>query len=157
KINYQPERLKIQRLVESIASLYGQNLKIKEIEFINSIKPGLLAYADKSMTETIFRNLISNAIKFTNPGGRITISSEIENDMLIIKVEDSGVGIEEENIPKLFRVDAGFSTKGTKDESGTGLGLIICKELVEKQEGKIWVKSKKNEGSTFYYSVPIAK
>ncbi|MGB5287487.1 MAG: PAS domain-containing sensor histidine kinase [Ignavibacteriaceae bacterium] len=157
KINYQPERLKIQRLVESIASLYGQNLKNKEIEFITNISPDIFAFADKSMTETIFRNLISNAIKFTHTGGKITVSSEIENNMAIIKVNDSGVGIEEENIPKLFRVDAGFSTKGTKDESGTGLGLIICKELVEKQEGKIWVKSKKNEGSTFYYSVPIAK
>ncbi|MDH3268912.1 MAG: ATP-binding protein, partial [Ignavibacteria bacterium] len=85
------------------------------------------------------------------------ISSEIENDMAIIKVKDSGIGIEQENITKLFRVDEGFSTKGTTEESGTGLGLIICKELVEKQEGKIWVESKKNIGTTFYFSLPISK
>jgi len=156
-INYQPEMLRIQRLVNNMAVLYEQNLKNKEIEFINIIKPDVFAFADKSMTETIFRNLISNAIKFTHTGGKITISSEIENNLAIIKVKDSGVGIEQENIPKLFRVEAGFSTKGTKEESGTGLGLIICKEFAEKQEGKIWVESKKNEGSNFYFSVPIAK
>jgi PAS domain S-box-containing protein len=157
KISYQPEMLRIQRLADNMAALYEQNLKNKEINFVNSIKPDIFAFADKSMTETIFRNLISNAIKFTHTGGKIAVSSEIENNMAIIKVEDSGVGIEQENIPKLFRVDAGFSTKGTTEESGTGLGLIICKELAEKQKGKIWVESKKDEGSTFYFSVPIAK
>ena len=157
KISYQPEMLRIQRLADNMAALYEQNLKNKEINFVNSIKPDIFAFADKSMTETIFRNLISNALKFTHTGGNITVSSEIENNMVIIKVEDSGVGIEQENITKLFRVDAGFSTKGTTEESGTGLGLIICKELAEKQKGKIWVESKKDEGSTFYFSVPIAK
>ena len=156
-INYQPESVKIRRLLDDVASLYEQNLKNKEIEFINTVKPTLFAFADKSMTETIFRNLISNALKFTYQGGKITISSEIENDMAIIKVKDSGIGIEQENITKLFRVDEGFSTKGTTEESGTGLGLIICKELVEKQEGKIWVESKKNIGTTFYFSLPISK
>jgi PAS domain S-box-containing protein len=156
-INYQPERLRIQRLVDNTVSLYEQNLKNKEIEFSCSINPDIFAFADKSMTETIFRNLISNAIKFTRAGGRITISSEIENDKVIIKVKDSGVGIENKNIPKLFLVDAGFSTNGTTEESGTGLGLIICKELAEKQEGQIWVESKKNQGSAFYFSVPIDK
>ena len=157
KINYRPEMLKIQRLVYNIAALYEQNLKNKEIEFINSIEPDLFVFADRSMTETIFRNLISNAIKFTKTGGKIIISNKMENEMAIVIVKDTGVGIEQENIPKLFRVDAGFSTKGTKEESGTGLGLIICKELAEKQKGKIWVESKKNEGSTFYFSVPIAR
>jgi signal transduction histidine kinase len=143
--------------VYNIAVLYEQNLKNKEIEFINSIEPDLFVFADRSMTETIFRNLISNAIKFTNTGGKITISNKMENEIAIVIVKDTGIGIEQENIPKLFRVDAGFSTKGTKEESGTGLGLIICKELAEKQKGKIWVESKKNEGSTFYFSVPIAR
>ena len=77
--------------------------------------------------------------------------------MVIVQVQDSGIGIAKESITKLFRVDSGFSTKGTTDESGNGLGLIICKELVEKQNGKIWVESKKNEGSTFYFSVPVSK
>jgi len=154
-INYQPEPLRIDRLLKNLASLYEQNLKSKGIKFNINIQPDLLAFADKSMTETILRNLISNAIKFTFPGGTITVSSEIDNDMVVIKIKDSGVGIDEENIPNLFRVDVISSTKGTAKESGTGLGLIICKELAERQQGKIWVESKKNAGSTFYFSVPI--
>jgi len=154
-INYQPEPLRIDRLLKNLASLYEQNLKSKGIKFNINIQPDLLGFADKSMTETILRNLISNAIKFTFPGGTITVSSEIDNDMVVIKIKDSGVGIDEENIPNLFRVDVISSTKGTAKESGTGLGLIICKELAERQQGKIWVESKKNAGSTFYFSVPI--
>ena len=137
--------------------MYSQNFKNKEIIFSNDTDSKLLVHADRSMTETILRNLISNAIKFTNHGGSIRITSEVEDNMLIIGVKDSGVGIEQGSIPKLFRVDVSFSTKGTAKESGTGLGLIICKELAEKQGGKILVESKKNEGSTFYFSVPLEK
>jgi signal transduction histidine kinase len=141
-------------LINNVASLYEQNLKSKGIKFNINIKPDLFAFADKSMTETILRNLISNAIKFTFPGGTIAVSSETDDDMVVIKVKDSGVGIDDESIPNLFRVGVSSSTKGTAKESGTGLGLIICKELAEKQQGKIWVESKKNVGSTFYFSVP---
>jgi signal transduction histidine kinase len=154
-MNYKPEKLKIQRLVNNIGSLYESNLKNKGINFISDIKLDLFVFADKSMTETILRNLVSNAIKFTFPGGTVVVSSEIDGDKVVIKVKDSGVGIDEENIPNLFRVGVSFSTKGTAKESGTGLGLIICKELAEIQKGKIWVESKKNVGSTFYFSVPI--
>lgn len=156
-INYQPEILNVYRLVENISDLYGQNVKNKSILLRNDTKPEQLIYADKSMTETILRNLISNAIKFTHNGGSIIVSSEIDDKMMIIKVKDSGVGIDKENIENLFRVDVNYSTKGTAKESGTGLGLIICKELAEKQKGTIWVESKKNEGSTFYFSIPLTK
>jgi PAS domain S-box-containing protein len=153
-IYYQPEPLKIDRLVNNAFSLYEQNLKNKKIKFVIDIQPHILAFADKSMTETILRNLISNAIKFTHPEGTIIVSSETDYYKTVIKVKDSGVGIDEEIIPNLFRVGANSSTKGTAKESGTGLGLIICKELAEKQKGKIWVESKKNVGSTFYFSLP---
>jgi PAS domain S-box-containing protein len=156
-IKYQPKRLKIQQVVQNMVSLYEQNLKSKQIELYNRIKPEVFVQADKSMIETVLRNLISNSIKFTDPGGKITVSAETNNDMVIVQVQDSGIGIAKESITKLFRVDSGFSTKGTTDESGNGLGLIICKELVEKQNGKIWVESKKDEGSTFYFSVPVSK
>jgi signal transduction histidine kinase len=109
------------------------------------------------MTEAVLRNLISNAIKFTHQGGKIEISSEVKDEMVIVQVKDSGVGIDQSKIPDLFRVDVSVSTKGTAKETGTGLGLVICKELVEKQFGSIWVESKKDKGSSFYLSVPIAK
>jgi PAS domain S-box-containing protein len=156
-MNYQPERLKIQRLVNNIVLLYEPNFKNKGINFTSDIKTDIFVFADKSMTETILRNLISNAIKFTFQGGTIAASSDINGDMVIIKVKDSGVGIDEEKIPDLFRVDVSSSTKGTAKEPGTGLGLIICEELAERQKGKIWIESKKNEGSTVYFSVPIDK
>jgi PAS domain S-box-containing protein len=154
-ISYQPEQLRIDRLINNMALLYEPNLKSKGIKFNINIKPDLFAFADKSMTETILRNLISNAIKFTFPGGTVAVSSEIDGDKVVIKVKDSGVGIDDENIPNLFCVGVNSSTKGTAKESGTGIGLIICKELAEIQKGKIWVESKKNIGSTFYFSVPI--
>jgi signal transduction histidine kinase len=157
RIHNDPENLDIHRLVENVASLYEPNIKGKEIIFSNSTKREHLIFADKSMTEAILRNLISNAIKFTHQGGEIEISSEIKDEMIIIKVKDSGVGIDQSKIPDLFRVDVSVSTKGTAKETGTGLGLVICKELAEKQHGKIWVESKKDKGSLFYFAVPIAK
>jgi PAS domain S-box-containing protein len=156
-IYYQPENLKINQLVKNIFTLYAQNFKSKNININNSTKSDHLIFADKSMTETILRNLISNSIKFTNPGGTVSVSSKIEKELMIIQVKDSGVGMESEDIEKLFKGQITISTKGTSKESGTGLGLIICKEFVEKQKGKIWVDSKKNEGSTFNFSLPIAK
>lgn len=143
KIKYRPENVHILTLVDKIVSLYEQNLKNKEIKLISDISSDLSVFADKSMTETILRNLISNAIKFSYPSSMILISSEISDTMMVIKVKDSGIGIDQENIPNLFRIDLNFSTKGTSKESGTGLGLIICKELIEKQGGRIWVESKK--------------
>ena len=157
KIHYYPENLDIHRLVENVVSLYEQNIRGKEINFSNSTKKEHIIFADKSMTEAVLRNLISNAIKFTYHGGQIAISSEIKNKMVIIRVKDSGVGIDESKISDLFRVDVSISTKGTAKEVGTGLGLVICKELAEKQLGKIWVESKKDRGSSFYFSVPNAK
>lgn len=157
RIHYDPENLDIHRLVENVASVYEPNIKGKEINFSNSTKREHLIFADKLMTEAVLRNLISNAIKFTYQGGQIDISSEIKNETVIIQVKDSGVGIDESKIPDLFRVDVSISTKGTAKETGTGLGLVICKELVKKQLGRIWVESKKDRGSSFCFSVPIAK
>ena len=100
KISYQPEMLRIQRLADNMAALYEQNLKNKEINFVNSIKPDIFAFADKSMTETIFRNLISNAIKFTHPNGEIAVQTKVNKDSCEISVSDNGVGIAKENIKK---------------------------------------------------------
>ena len=100
------------------------------------------------------RNLISNAIKFTRPAGQIVISAELKNAELIIAIRDNGVGIKKENIGKLFRIDVNHSALGTQNEKGTGLGLILCKEFIEKHGGKIWVESEVGKGSQFYFSIP---
>jgi len=109
------------------------------------------------MIGTVLRNLISNAIKFTNSGGTIVISAEQKPDELLVTVSDNGVGIKNDTIEKLFRIDENNSTAGTQNEEGTGLGLILCKEFVEKHGGKIWVESEVGKGSKFYFTIPKEK
>ncbi len=118
-------------------------------------------FADKNMIMTVLRNLVSNAIKFTKPGGRVVISKKriTENNQkyLQITVADTGVGIQKEDIQKIFRIDLSHSTPGTANEQGTGLGLLLCKEFVEKNSGKIWVESEVNKGTKFYFTLPCCK
>jgi PAS domain S-box-containing protein len=156
KIEYEPERLNLSQLVNDTISLYNQNIKNKKINIEASIQNDVTVFADIKMSETVLRNLISNAIKFTFPGGKIHIFAEKKDDQVIVKVRDTGIGIKKENIAELFRLDISHSSKGTENEPGTGLGLILCKELVERQGGKIWVKSKIREGATFYFTIPLA-
>ena len=111
-------------------------------------------YSDKDMLETVLRNLISNAIKFTKPGGSISVLAKKKQSQVEIAISDNGVGMNEETINKLFRIETNNTTIGTENEKGSGLGLILCKELVEKQGGRIWVESELGIGSVFYFTLP---
>ena len=102
----------------------------------------------------ILRNLISNAIKFSHPGGEIFVSAEQNPNEILVSVKDGGVGITREDMTKLFRIDTNHTTLGTNREKGTGLGLLLCKEFIEKHGGKIWVESEEGKGSTFYFTLP---
>jgi signal transduction histidine kinase len=106
------------------------------------------------MIETVMRNLINNAIKFTPENGSIEISAEQLSDEVKICIRDTGVGITEEDIQNLFRIDSKVKRKGTNDEDGSGLGLILCKEFVDKNKGRIWAKRNDDIGSTFLFTVP---
>jgi signal transduction histidine kinase len=108
------------------------------------------------MLKTILRNLVSNGIKFTPEGGSVKVAAELEDKYVKLTVKDSGVGISEQNIQKLFKIDVNFSTQGTHKERGTGLGLILCKELVEKNGGKIKVESEIGQGTRFIFTLPKA-
>jgi PAS domain S-box-containing protein len=152
-----PKKLTLLMLLKNLEELYTQNLKSKEITLKIDVGPEISVFADKKMIETILRNLISNAIKFTHPNGTVSVSAEPGNDFVVIKVMDTGVGIKKEKLSELFQVDKVESTPGTAKETGTGLGLILCKELVEKQNGKMWVESKEDEGTTFYFTLPAEK
>jgi signal transduction histidine kinase len=112
-----------------------------------------LVNADKNMLSTIIRNLVSNAIKFTHSGGRVTISSRIVNDLVELSIKDTGVGIKKENLNNLFKVDKSISTKGTANEEGSGLGLILCKEMVQMHGGNILVESEPGKGTTFLFNL----
>jgi signal transduction histidine kinase len=107
------------------------------------------------MIDTVVRNLLSNAVKFTTSGGSIDLSARVSGDIIEIAVVDTGVGIDENAIEKLFQIDEKYSKPGTAGESGTGLGLILCKELVEKNDGSIRVESEIGRGSTFTFTLPL--
>jgi signal transduction histidine kinase/ligand-binding sensor domain-containing protein len=155
-ISYEPVILYLDTLAANASYLLEAQAHRKNIQIITEIDPAITVYADENMLNAIFRNLVSNAIKFTDEGGKIIIRSKDAGLFVEISVIDNGVGISEENINLLFNVDNNISTKGTKYESGTGLGLILCKEFVEKHGGKIWVESKEGIGSEFKFTLPAS-
>ena len=114
-------------------------------------------HADIDMIKTVIRNLISNAIKFSNEGSEVLIKVEESDGMSVVSVKDSGCGIDEESQKKLLHTDTHFSTFGTNNEEGSGLGLLLCQDFVVKNGGKLWFTSVKDEGSTFYFSIPLKK
>ena len=144
-----PSVVDIYELVDENIDFVYNNATNKKLELINNIPRDAKVFADPNMIHTVIRNLLSNAIKYTKAGGKIEISSKIQNSYIEITVSDSGIGIKPENLKKLFRIDENFTTKGTANETGTGLGLILCKEFVQKNGGEIWVKSTYGHGSDF--------
>lgn len=109
---------------------------------------------ETGMIYTVIRNLVNNAIKFTSPGGLVKVETKQVESIIQVLVKDNGTGISEENLQKLFRIDVKYKTTGTSGEKGTGLGLILCKEFVEKNGGKMTVESTINQGSTFGFTLP---
>lgn len=152
-IDFIPKKLNLSRLANETYELFKQPSENKSIELINQIPENIHITADKDMISTVFRNLISNALKFTSKGGKIIIEAENKQQFTKITIKDNGVGISKDMIPKLFEITESISTSGTENEKGTGLGLVLCKEFVEKHGGKIWVYSEINKGSTFYFTI----
>lgn len=150
-----PELFNIQDIFQSKINLVDQKIEQKRIVVIDESQHELV-YADKSMVEIIIQNLITNAVKFSRVGDIITVSNKDVGGKSLICVEDTGVGITKENLAKLFQ-NNNFTTVGTQNEKGTGLGLTICKELVELNHGRIWVESTPNVGTKFYVELPKAK
>lgn len=142
-------------IIDETIYVLKENAHTKNIALSSEIKENIKVYGDTKMINTVFRNIVSNAIKFTNPGGNIWIRSEDHKNTLQISIADNGIGIEESKIKKLFRIgEKNISNPGTENESGTGLGLIICSEFIKKHGGRIWVESKKDIGTTFYFTLP---
>ncbi|MAB49740.1 MAG: ATP-binding protein [Flavobacteriaceae bacterium] len=148
-----PELFNIQDVFHTKMALVEQKVEDKRIVLIDESQRDFV-YADKSMVEIVIQNLITNAVKFSRTGDVITVSNQDVNGKALICVEDTGVGISEENIKKLFNANKNFTTVGTKNEKGTGLGLTIAKDLVELNNGRIWVESTVNVGSKFFIELP---
>jgi len=155
--HFNPKNLNLIYLVEDCIELTYYSAINKKIEIITEIEKDLVVFAEEEMLLTILRNLLTNAIKFTPLNGYIKIKAVEENSYINISVSDSGIGMTSKTLDSLFKVGETKLTQGTADEIGTGFGLLICKEFVEKHRGKIRVESKLGEGSTFYVIFPVKK
>ncbi len=156
-IKYFPEDLDIVHITNEIIELQENNAIQKNISIQSKIKNGTTVFADRNMIKTILRNLISNGIKFSKRGGNISLQTKKENGFVTYSVIDNGIGIKAGDIKKLFRIDINPNEIGNSEEKGTGLGLILCKEFVEINGGKIWVESNYGKGSAFNFSLPATK
>ena len=155
-IEYRPQHMNIEKVIVRNMALLMPSAQQKQITFKNLIQEEISLYADVNMVDTVIRNLISNALKFTHSGGTVEILAQQDDHKIEVSVSDTGIGIEEEHLPKLFRIDARYKRAGTDQEEGTGLGLILCKEFIERHRGKIWVESQVGKGTAFTFTLPLA-
>jgi len=146
-------KMDIGQVIEKNIDLYIEKAQQKNITLSHDVSRGVIVYADRNITDTILRNLIANALKFTHESGSIKIFIEQKDDSVNVSVHDNGTGIDQEGLEKLFKIDSKYKKKGTANEHGTGLGLILCKELSIKNRGNIWVTSQLDQGSTFTFSL----
>ncbi len=154
-LEYQPEAFALAEIAEEIIELFSQNAEQKQVTLEHAINADATVYADYSMVHTILRNLVSNALKFTPGDGVVRLSARHLEQRLEIMVADTGVGIPQTDFKNLFRIDVQYTHLGTRGETGTGLGLVLCKELVEKNSGRIWVDSEPGKGTHFCFTLPV--
>ena len=153
-ITYNPEQFQLLPIINQEIAYNQFIADKKKITIKVLVDQSITAFADKNIISTVIRNLVNNAIKFTNNNGRVEVwAREVKNEVEI-SITDTGIGIDTEDIDKLFKLNSSVSNKGTANEEGTGLGLLLCKEFIERNNGKIWVKSNKGKGSTFYFTLP---
>jgi signal transduction histidine kinase len=154
KIPFNPQNVSFTNVCLDTLKALRPVAELKNIRINSSSEDNITVFADIDMLKTVLRNLVSNAIKYTNRNGLINISAEEISGDMTISVSDNGVGIEPDRISKLFDISEVMSTTGTAEEKGTGLGLLLCREFVEKHNGKIWVESEKGKGSIFKFTLP---
>ncbi len=157
QMNFNPETLHLQDIVNNVADIVNASAKIKNISIQQSINNDIQIFADKNMLKSILYNLVSNAIKFTHKNGTVNIEAEQTNTSTQIKISDNGVGISPKDQATLFSLSSGISTQGTEREKGSGLGLILCKEFIDKHKGQIYVESEEGKGTTFTIELPLPK
>lgn len=156
QINYNPEKVNLVSIIKEVLEISTSIAEIKNIT-LNYIQSNVTeVYADVNMLKIVLLNLISNAIKFTNPNGEIEVSAIQNQNNIEITVSDNGVGMNEETLNELFKIGKTVITNGTAAEKGSGLGLVLCEEFVEKQGGTIWVESKLGKGSDFKFTIPLS-
>jgi len=154
-IDYSPEVFSLSTLIEVNINLHRIAAEKKGLKLVSEVAADMKVRADREMINTVIRNLVNNAVKYSHPGGSIEVKVANHSDFTELCVRDEGTGISKENIEKIFRIDTKFKTPGTEGEKGTGLGLILCRDFVEKNGGRIWCESKEGSGSAFYFTIPL--
>ena len=157
KLEHHPQPIPLQELAERNTAFFASHAAQKQITVSNLISPAVKVYADRSMLMIIIRNLLSNALKFTNPGGVVALEAVEAEDYVDLNFSDTGVGISKEALPQLFRIDAKYSTPGTAEEEGSGLGLIVSKGLIEHNKGRLRLQSEKKQGTVVTVRLPVSQ
>lgn len=156
-INLSPQECSLSEIIKHSIEIVNPNAELKNIEIINSTNDSILVFADEKMIDSVLRNVLSNAVKFTPKGGKVVVSSRIlNNSKAEISVVDSGIGMSDALRNKLFTMGENVGREGTDGEKSSGLGLLLCKEFIEKNGGRIWVESQKHRGSTFRFTLPLS-
>jgi signal transduction histidine kinase len=155
-IQTNPSVFNIAQLIEKNMTLFTEAAKNKRINLQTNVNEAIWVKADEQQILLVLRNLINNAIKFTNQGGEVTIFVSLVKDFLIVSIIDNGVGMSRETQKQLFLLSNSLTTRGTQGEKGSGLGLKLCKEMVENNGGEIWVESEPHKGSKFRFTIPLA-
>lgn len=153
KLNLQAAKINLYRIVEENIQLL-LSVQSKRIKMVNEVPHDAIGFADSNTINLVIRNLMTNALKFTNDGGEVIIGARLKGFEWMVFVQDNGIGMKPEILNMLFDKTAPYTTRGTANEKGTGLGLILCKEFVEKNGGRIWVESEEGKGSTFWFTLP---
>ena len=153
-----PDNYLLSEIIRDTIPICEYRFKAKDIKFVQELEYQTTVFVDNNMIQTVIRNLITNAGKFTRRGGAITLKSEKLDDYEVqVSVSDTGIGMSQQQLAQLFKLDKLQSRYGTENEAGTGLGLIICRDFVQKNNGRIWATSSENEGSTFFFTLPISQ
>ena len=154
RIEFHPTTVNAFNIAENTLALLTSNAEQKNISIVNKLGKETTVFADENMMQSIFNNLVTNAIKFTNKNGQIVVTSSRLQDMVRFSVKDNGVGMDEAQKAMLFEMNKSFTTPGTTNEKGSGLGMILCKDFIEKHGGEIWVESNSGFGSEFFFTIP---
>jgi signal transduction histidine kinase len=158
KIRLEPELVNIAALINDKIALVKYQAANKNITIdIECLAEGMSLMIDPHLMSVVIQNLLTNAIKFTGQNGKITVGCTRTGEEMIISVKDTGMGMSQEHINKLFRHDVQYSSRGTDNETGTGLGLLICRDFVERHGGRIWLESEQGKGTTFFIGLPLVE
>jgi len=157
QLNYHPEQFDLKQVIEEVYKLFGEMARQKNIRLNWEAEENTTVFADRELMEIICRNLLSNAIKFTGKGGEVLVHSSTESgsNILVLRIQDSGIGIPEDRLKDIFGTSEMVSTAGTEKERGTGLGLRLCNELVQVNKGELRIESREGEGTSVYILLPI--